>query len=109
MANPNPSPSTRFKPGVSPNPGGKPIGARNRLQGDFLRVLVDDFEKHGRQAIEKARKDDPLGYVRVIAALMPKELETRQSPYADVTDEELEAGIAAMRAILDAQGIGGSK
>ena len=63
----------------------------------------------GDKLSKRPRKDDPLGYVRVIAALMPKELETRQSPYADVTDEELEAGIAAMRAILDAQGIGGSK
>ena len=43
--------ANQFKPGQSPNPGGKPIGARNRLQGDFMRALSEDFAEHGRAAI----------------------------------------------------------
>ena len=109
MANPNPNPATRFKPGVSPNPGGRPIGARNRIQGDFLNALADDLERHGRKVIEKAREEDPLGYLRVIASLMPKELETRKTPFDDISDEELEASIITMRAIIDAQANGNDK
>ncbi len=64
------------------------MAARNRLQGNFVRALADDFEQHGRQAIVRAREEDPLGYLRVIAGLMPKELEVSR-PLEDIAEEEL--------------------
>jgi hypothetical protein len=33
--------------GFAGRPGGKAIGVRNRLQGDSLNALVDDFAAHG--------------------------------------------------------------
>lgn len=88
-----------FTPGKSGNPGGKPAGARNRLQGAFVNALADDFDKHGKKAIEEAREKDPLGYVRAVASLMPKQVEQTQ-PLEDLTDAELIAGIALLRARL---------
>lgn len=88
-----------FQPGESGNPGGKPKAARNRLQGAFLNALAADFDEHGKAAIVRAREDDPMGYVKAIAALMPKQVEQSQ-PLDDLTDAELTAGIALLRARL---------
>ena len=89
----------QFKPGTSGNPGGKPAGARNRLTSKFVHALLDDFEEHGKSAIELARAEDPLGYVKVVASLLPKQVEQTQ-PLEDLTDAELVAGIALLRARL---------
>lgn len=95
----------RFKAGQSGNPGGKPKSTRNRLQGDFMRRLSDDFERYGIYAIARMRRDDPGAYIRAIATLMPKELEiTRQ--FDDLTDEQLDAARIAVAAILAAQDSG---
>jgi hypothetical protein len=89
----------QFQPGQSGNPGGKPVGARNSLTGDFLRRLSLDFDKHGDKVISRARNKDPLGYVKVIAALLPKQME-RVAPLEELSDAELSAGIALLRSKL---------
>jgi hypothetical protein len=94
--------ATRFKPGVSPNPGGKPVASRNRLQGDFMRALADDFAEHGVTAIQKTREEQPAQYLKVVASLMPKELEIKR-PLEDLTDDDLIAGVAALQSLLNAQ------
>jgi hypothetical protein len=63
-----------FEKGVSGNPGGKPEGARNRLTKRFLNALCDDFEKGGAKAIKECRENDPAAYLKVCAALVPKEM-----------------------------------
>lgn len=88
-----------FQPGQSGNPGGMAKGARNRLQAKFLNDLADDFELNGKAAIESAREKDPLGYVKAVASLMPKQVEQTQ-PLEDLTDAELTAGIALLRSRL---------
>jgi hypothetical protein len=104
MANPNPKPPpehSRFKPGQSGHPGGSPKSYRKTLQGDFLRSLAKDFTKHGAEAIRQAREDDPLGYVRTIAALMPKEVELVR-PLEALNDDELSAIAEQLRSALGA-------
>jgi hypothetical protein len=64
-----------YKKGESGNPGGKPVGARNALAGDFVNALADDFRANGKKAIETLRKENPAAYVRVIADLLPKQEE----------------------------------
>lgn len=88
--------ASQFKPGQSPNPGGKPIGARNRLQGEFMRALSEDFAAHGKAAIAQCRIEKPDVYIKVIASLIPKELAISR-PLADLTDDELDKGIALLR------------
>jgi len=106
MPAPPPPEETRFAPGQSGNPGGKPKAARNRLQGSFLNALADDFDQHGKKAIVDAREKDPMGYVKAVAALMPKQVEQSQ-PLEDMTDVELVAAIAWLRSRLaDSAGTG---
>ncbi len=104
----SPPKNTQFKPGNLANPGGKPVKSRNRLQGDFVRRLADDFERFGIYAIARARHMDPVGYVKVCASLMPKELQIT-NPLDEISDEQLDAAIVAVRAILAAQDPGERK
>ena len=97
MANPNIVP--RFKPGQSGNPGGKPVNARNRLTKAFLENLADDFEANGKAAIELAREHDPMGYIRAVASLMPKEL-VIERPTDGLTDDQLSAALEFIRSRL---------
>jgi hypothetical protein len=102
MANPRGNPQNLkapFQPGQSGNPGGSTKGYRKTLQGDFLRSLAKDFSKHGAEAIRQAREDDPLGYVRTIAALMPKEVELVR-PLEALSDDELSAIAEQLRSAL---------
>jgi Family of unknown function (DUF5681) len=84
-----------FPAGVSGNPAGRPPGSRNRLQGDFLYALAEDFREHGVEAIRIMRVERPAEYVKVVASLMPKELlVTQDNALTDLTDEQLEHALA---------------
>jgi hypothetical protein len=82
----------RFQPG---NPG-RPRGSKNRLGEDFIRALAEDFEKHGAAVIEKVRADNPDAYLKVIAGLMPKELNLNVRQLDDLSDEQLLARLAQL-------------
>jgi hypothetical protein len=60
-----------FQPGHPGGPGRK-RGSRNQLAEAFLDALHKDFLDHGEAAIEAARVESPLGYVRMIAGLLPQ-------------------------------------
>lgn len=103
MPKPPPPKHSQFQKGQSGNPGGKPVGTRNKLQGSFLTKLAEDFEKFGALAIRQCRKNDPTGYVRVVAALLPKEVEIKR-PLEELDDAQLAAAIAALQSFVAAQG-----
>jgi Lon protease-like protein len=91
--NPNPSPATRFS---ADRPGrAKQKGARDRLTADFLDAMANSFEKHGKAAIEEVRTKDPATYLRVVAALVPKEIQLSR-PLDAVPDEKLAELIALL-------------
>jgi hypothetical protein len=99
-----------FKPGVSGNPGGNRHHTRHLLNHRFLQALLLDFDAHGREAIEKCRKQSALGYVKVLAHLVPREMKVEQSQIVkSMSDEELEATIEYIRSILAAQAGEGAK
>jgi len=48
--------------------------ARGRLSEAFVAAVLDDFQTHGKAAIETMRTDKPDQYFKVVAAILPKEV-----------------------------------
>jgi hypothetical protein len=94
---------SRFVAGESGNPGGKPVGARNRLTAAFLNALAADFDEHGRKAISECRESNVAAYIKAIAALCPKEVEFK-SPLQELEDAELLTAVRALEGFLAARG-----
>jgi Family of unknown function (DUF5681) len=65
---------SRFKPGQSGNPAGRPKGARSRLGERFIEALASDFEQHGEEVVERVRVRDPVQYLKVVANILPREV-----------------------------------
>ena len=90
--------ATRWQKGKSGGPG-RSMGSKDRLSREFLDALCADFTEHGKAAIQDARTSDPGAYLRVIASIMPKEIEIKR-PMADLTEDELANAIEFLRAAV---------
>ena len=86
----------RFTPGNCANPTGRPMGSKHKLRESFLQKLAADFEVNGSTAIEKCRTDNPSAYLRVIAALVPKDFVISENPYDAMSHEEVESELEKM-------------
>jgi len=67
----------------APEPQGKikPQSVRAGLQTKFLYDLAEDWRLHGIEAIRNMRAEKPSEYVKVVASLMPKEVELDLANY----------------------------
>src|SRR3954449_2344760 len=63
----------RFVPGNS-GFGGRPKGARSKLGEAFLEDLRDAWNEHGATALARCAIEEPAQFVRVIASLMPRDV-----------------------------------
>jgi hypothetical protein len=59
------------------------------LTAQLLDTLCADFETHGADAIRSCREDQPQGYLRLIAGLLPKEIDLNDNRLKDIPDAEL--------------------
>jgi hypothetical protein len=73
----------RFVAGNSGNGGRRP-GSRNRLGEAFLSDLAASWQRHGPQALERCALEEPGQYLRVVASLMPKELDLSVNHHVQV-------------------------
>ncbi len=91
-----------IQPGETRNPGGKPVGLRNSLNAKFLKQLSAEFDISGKEVIRRVAEEEPGVFLRVLAALQPKEMEIKRQ-LDDISDEQLDAAAVAIRAIINAQ------
>lgn len=54
------------------NPG-RPKGSRNKLGEKFVTDLYELWQREGALTLELARQEDPAGFCRMVATLLPKE------------------------------------
>jgi hypothetical protein len=89
-----------FKPGQSGNPAGRKTGSRVKLSEAFLAALCEDFAEHGRETIERVRIDKPDAYLKVIASILPRQIDVKADPFEGVSDEDLVAMIRVTEAAI---------
>jgi hypothetical protein len=75
----------QFKPG---NPG-RPKGSRNKLGEAFIADLYETWKRRGIEAIERTIDEHPEQYLKVIAMLMPKDMNVNVRPLDHMSDEQL--------------------
>jgi hypothetical protein len=72
-------------------------GTPQRLTAQLFDTLCADFEAHGADAIRCCREEQPQGYLRLIAGLLPKEFDLNDNRLKDIPDDELDILIELSR------------
>ena len=91
-----------FKQGVSGNPHGNRHRTRHMLNQEFMQALLLNFRNQGKKAIEKVARDQPAAYLKILALLVPREMKVEhRGGVKAMSDEQLEAGIEAIQAMLE--------
>jgi hypothetical protein len=94
-----------FQPGRQKS-GGRIKGSRNKISEAFLHDLAAEWEVSGPAALKCMAKEDPSGFVKVVAALLPKEFEITDSRLKDLSDDELDILINDARARIQEEVFG---
>src|SRR5262245_34104012 len=84
---------------ILPGSGGRTAGSRNRLQHDFVEKLQADFAEHGEGVIRIVRVEKPVEYLKVVAAILPKEFHVKDTTLDEMTDEQILEALDTIRAL----------
>ena len=69
-----------------------PSAARGALGQRFVHAVMADFERYGPSQIRRLRRRRPTEYLRLVAALLPKEYRIKEvavPELPEISDEEL--------------------
>lgn len=86
--------------GWNGNRAGRPKGSRNKLGEAFIDALQADFTEHGKQAIVQVREERPHEYLKVVASILPKELNVKTDALNEMSDDDLAGILDAVRSAL---------
>src|SRR5438309_5783562 len=93
--------------GYSGNTDGAGGRARRELNADTIREMHRAFREGGRKAIDKVMRTQPAVFLKLLVLLVPREMQIEhKGGVKEMSDEELEAGIATIRAMLAAREAG---
>ena len=91
----------QFRPGVSGNATGNVHRSRHALNADTIREMHAAFRRGGREAIDKVMRTQPAAFLKLLVLLVPREMKVEHSGGVKaMSDEQLEAGIEAIQAML---------
>ena len=100
-------PNGQFAKGVSGNLGGNAQRSRHALNADTIREMHLAFHRGGRKAIDKVMRQQPAVFLKLLVLLVPRELKVEHAGGVKaMSDEQLEAGIEAITAMLAARDAG---
>jgi hypothetical protein len=88
-----------FKPGQSGNPAGRPRGSRSKISEAFIAALNEDFAQHGVAVIERVRTEKPAEYLKIVASLVPRDINLNPPGIEDLTDDELVDALEQIRLV----------
>ena len=71
--------------------------SRGLLADRFISELYDDWKEHGTATLSLVRRDRPHEYLKIIAALMPRDITVAAAPLGEISDEDLARLIADVR------------
>src|SRR5690349_7277521 len=77
---------------------GRPKGSRAKLGEAFVAELYETWEKHGLSAIERVIAENPSAYLKLIAGLLPKDVNLNVRQLDDLTDDQL---LARLRMVTE--------
>jgi hypothetical protein len=66
---------SRWKPGESGNPAGRPEGARQKLSTEYFNNLYEAWLVNGKAALQTAAWTDPVQFVKTVASHMPRDVQ----------------------------------
>jgi hypothetical protein len=81
--------------------GGRQRGSRNKLAEAFITDLHEEWEKRGKGCLERVARDDPVQFMKVVASILPRELDQTLTVDFNAGASFLEAFRLARRQIAD--------
>ena len=74
----------RFQPGNTVSrKGGRPKGSRNKLGEAFVSDLYQHWQANGVEVLERAAKEKPADYLKVVASILPKDIKVSLETMSD--------------------------
>ena len=91
----------RFLKGTKPGPGRPKGSTRYELGQDFVRDLHEAWQAKGKAAIDAVVTERPHEFLKVVAGLLPKDINVKIDNLSEIDDAELAASLAALRSLAN--------
>ena len=80
--------------------GGRPKGSRNKLAEAFITDMQADWEENGAAVIAAVRSERPDVYLKVVASILPRDLNVNINSLEEADDAELVQRLRDLEGII---------